>query len=116
MTTLRIRCADSKQGETVTLVLDMDFARTHPSALYIGHGWLILADRNIFKKIFLVSKHQPIIVPFEHGEPYHSFLRATMLAMIHAQNNPQIPLSETVPARKLAYMPLLSIGDQESRA
>jgi hypothetical protein len=94
------------QGEYVQSVLDIVLARRHPSAVDIGHGWLLLADRNFFKKVFFLSKYQAIIVPFEHGEPYHTFLRATMLAKIYADNNPQHPLPATQ-VEQLIYLPLL---------
>lgn len=95
-------------------IIGIDHARKHPSAVDIGHGWLILADRNVFKKIFLVSKHQPVIIPFEHDEPYHSFLHAYMLAKMHAQNNAQFPSPEAAQVQELIYIPLVSTGDNRT--
>jgi hypothetical protein len=64
---------------------------------------VVLADRNYFDAVLLVSQHRPILRSFAHGEPYHSFLRAQIGAEIHAENNPE---SALVMAGDLVIQPL----------
>lgn len=61
----------------------------HCSAKKLDSGWVVLADRNYFDAVLLVSQHRPILRSFVHGEPYHSFLRAQIGAEVHAENNPE---------------------------
>lgn len=43
----------------------------HCSAKELDSGWVVLADRNYFDAVLLVSQHRPILRSFVHGEPYH---------------------------------------------
>lgn len=70
----------------------LEEARQHPSSHEIeGTGWIVLADRNVAPAVLLVSKYRAVHHVFKHGEPYHDYLRAQILAAAFAQENPEKP-------------------------
>lgn len=81
--------------------------RTHPSAVEIGHGWLLLADTNVFDNVYLVSKHTNTIVSFIHGKPYHSHLRAYCEARVYAEDHPEAAPALNEP--QLVFAPLFGL-------
>lgn len=64
---------------------------SHPSARVLDSGWVILADRNWFQSVILVSRHRQMAKVFTHEEPYHSYLRAQIMAEAYADTHPELP-------------------------
>lgn len=80
--------------------------RAHPAATDTGHGWLVVADTNTLDKVYLVSKHNNTIVPFDHDKPYHSYMRAYCRARLFAQSQPQ---AAPVTTPELVFAPLFGL-------
>lgn len=73
--------------------------RSHPQSYDLKGGWTCLNDRNVVgNHVLLISQHSPVVVSFAHAEPYHAHLRATIEAMVYAQENPQRSVTEGMSA------------------